>query len=148
MIPQRACSLLDAIVEEELEVALRPEEATAVGRSRRVTEPVTGMSRKKIKVLSLGAGFRTGNMGVDALACGTFSSVLHSFPQAQLFMLDYGKNPVTYEMRHQQTIVSVHVVNLRFSWKVFLRNNIARLVLTAMCIRLLPSAVLRRWLFS
>jgi polysaccharide pyruvyl transferase WcaK-like protein len=90
----------------------------------------------------LGASFGTKNLGVAALTCGTVASVFHSYPNARLYLIDYAKEPATYLVRHPGGVATVELVNIRFSKRFYLRNNIAYLLLLAVCLRLLPS---RKW---
>ena len=69
---------------------------------------------------------------------------MHSFPGAKVFLLDYNKKPGTYTVRFSTGTTQVELVNLRFSWRIWLRNNIARLLLTALWLRLVPFKALRR----
>lgn len=87
----------------------------------------------------LGASFGTKNLGVAALTCGIVASVFNSYPNARLFLLDYALEPTTYEVKHPGGVAKVELVNIRFSKRFFLRNNIAYLLLLAICLRLLPS---------
>ena len=91
----------------------------------------------------LGASFETGNLGVSALAASTVASVLSSFPNARVFFLDYGRTPATYQVSHGEDVASVEMVNLRFSWKLHLPNNIARLLAVALVLKLVPSKKIR-----
>ncbi len=91
-----------------------------------------------VRVVLLGAGFGTGNMGVAALASGTIASALTSFPNAKVWLLDYGREAEVYDFRHGDTSFKVELINLRFSKKLFLSNNIARLLGTALLLWLLP----------
>jgi len=95
----------------------------------------------------LGASFATRNSGVAALACGTVASILHSHPSARLILLDYAKEPATYEVAHPGGVATVELINIRFSKRFYLRNNIARLIVLALCLRLLPSCEWRRRLY-
>lgn len=91
----------------------------------------------------LGASFDSGNLGVNALAASTVAAIQDSFPGARVFFLDYGKSPARYQVRHDGGVTEVELVNLRFSWRVYLRNNIARLIATTLLLRLLPAPRLR-----
>jgi polysaccharide pyruvyl transferase WcaK-like protein len=91
----------------------------------------------------LGASFGTRNLGVSALASSTVASVLSSFPDARVFFLDYGRSPAMYQVKHGGKVASVELVNIRFSWKLHLRNNIARLLATALALRIVPSKTVR-----
>ena len=91
----------------------------------------------------LGASFGTRNLGVSALASSTVASILSSFPDARVFFLDYSKSPATCQVKVGKGVVAVELVNLRFSWKLHLRNNIARLLATALVLKLMPSKRIR-----
>ena len=96
----------------------------------------------------LGASFGTPNMGVSALAASTVASIFHSFPDARVFLLDYGKLPAAYQVRHAGGVGTVELVNIRFSWRIHLPNNIARLIAVALVLKLLPSRRLRERMVS
>jgi colanic acid/amylovoran biosynthesis protein len=83
------------------------------------------------KILLLGATFNTDNMGVGALAAGALTILKKQYPTAEIFFLDYGREAITSKIDIEGKTVSVPLINLRFSWKVFLPNNIAYLCLLA-----------------
>lgn len=95
-----------------------------------------------MRIALLGASFDTDNLGVAALACGTVSSICCSHPDAQISLIDYAKNPSTYGVLHARGVVFVDLVNIRFSWRLYLRNNIALLILAALFLKAIPS---RKW---
>lgn len=101
------------------------------------------MRNKGEVIVLLGAGFSTGNMGVCALASGAIASALESYPNAKLYFLDYETKPATYRIRHYDKDVAVGLMNIRFSKNVFFRNNIVRLIITAMLLKLIPFQKLR-----
>jgi polysaccharide pyruvyl transferase WcaK-like protein len=103
---------------------------------------------EKKTILLLGASFTTNNLGVWALASGAIASVLHTFPEAKIYFIDYNFQPMTYTVQHKDTTKSVDLVNIRFSWKFWLPNNIARLLLTVFLAKLIPSRSLRGRLLS
>lgn len=109
-------------------------------------EIVSNLAKDKMTFCLIGASYSTGNRGVAALASGTINSVMHSFPGARVFLLDYDKKPSLHEVRYSGGIVEVELVNIRFSKKIWLRNNIARLLLASLGLRLLPSRVIRELL--
>jgi colanic acid/amylovoran biosynthesis protein len=51
--------------------------------------------------------------------------------------------PRPIQVKHVEGVATVELVNLRFSWKLHLRNNIARLLATALVLKLVPSKNLR-----
>lgn len=102
---------------------------------------------KKLKIGILGASFDTDNMGVGALAAGTVSSILHVYPQAEVFFLNYEKSSTVYSIQVAGREVAIPLVNMRFSWKVWLRNNIAFLLFLTVVMKLFPfSSLRRRWI--
>jgi len=90
------------------------------------------------KILLLGAGFTTRNMGVWALTSGAIASALNAYPDARIFVLDYHAEPASYEVEHPRGTAAVDMINVRFSKKFWLPNNILRLLLTALLIKLVP----------
>ena len=113
-----------------------------IGQSAAIAEP--SLSQKpRLQVCLLGLALEGGNRGVGALASGTISALMQTFPGARVCLLDYGKKPVNYEVRCHEGCVNVELINLRFSKKFYLRNNIARLLLTALLLRLIPVSSLR-----
>jgi polysaccharide pyruvyl transferase WcaK-like protein len=107
-----------------------------------VTENANTQGRMKICLL--GAAFDTANMGVNALAVGTVRCILHRYPQAEVFFLNYEKFGAVYTIEFPGRQVAVPLVNMRFSWRFWLRNNIAFLLFLTALMKLLPFAALRR----
>lgn len=108
-------------------------------------EAVQGRERHLCCCL-LGASLDTGNLGVSALAASSIAAILDCFPGAQIRLVDYGKVPRTCEVMHEDRAVKVELINLRFSWKVLLPNNVLRLIFAALVIRLIPLRAMRAWL--
>ncbi|MBV8551251.1 MAG: polysaccharide pyruvyl transferase family protein [Acidobacteriaceae bacterium] len=101
-----------------------------------------------MKIAILGAAFNTPNMGVSVLAAGALRATLERFPKAELVQLDYGRKPFTFLFRHKDRSVKVRFVNLRFSKRFYLTNNVALLLLLATLGRLIPGRRARRALLS
>jgi colanic acid/amylovoran biosynthesis protein len=95
------------------------------------------------KLLLLGATFATDNMGVSALTAGSIEASLHTWPDAKISFLDYEKTPLVFRYHSSTGPVTVDLLNLRFSKKVYLRNNIAVLIMLAVLLRLLPCRLRR-----
>src|SRR5664280_1920161 len=106
------------------------------------------MADPKIKIAVLGAAYDTGNMGVSALAAGTLKCILHQFPDAEIILLNYGKSGFTFPFRTADKQVMIRFVNMRFSKRFFLPNNIAALVMLALLMKVMPSRRLRRRLIE
>lgn len=102
----------------------------------------TGPVERPARIGLLGASLATSNLGVNTLALGAVRTILQQYPDAEIFLLDYEKLPARHTLRIDGREVSVALVNLRFSKNPFLPNHIARLLLEALVIRMLPS---RRW---
>ena len=88
------------------------------------------------EILLLGATFGTGNMGVGALTAGALTIASRAFPHARIALLDYARNPTTSSLRVGDRVVEAPLVNLRFTWKLFLKNNVALLIVLALLARL------------
>ena len=100
-----------------------------------------------MKICVQGAAFDTTNMGVGALAVGTVRAILHRYPEAAVFFLNYEKFPTTYTIPFPDRQVAVPLVNMRFSWRFWLRNNIAFLLFLTALMKLFPfPALRRRWI--
>lgn len=98
------------------------------------------MDRKTLKVCLLGASFHVGN-GVRALTMGTIQCVLHSNPEAEVSLLDYAKEGGEVHFTWRGRTIAIRVINLRFSKKFYLANNVARLIATSLLLKLIPSVV-------
>ncbi len=83
------------------------------------------------RVLLLGATFATDNMGVGALASGAISILARRYPEAQISFLDYGRHATRSPVSVDGRPFEVPLVNLRFSWKVLLENNVVYLLFLA-----------------
>lgn len=96
------------------------------------------MEKKNPKICLLGASFGTGNMGLNALTMGTLKAFFHRFPDGELFLLDYGKEGATYHVHLGGGMIPVQLVNIRFSKKFYLKNNIAWLIMLALLTKCIP----------
>jgi len=101
-----------------------------------------------MKVTLLGATFETTNMGVSALTAGTINCIIHKDPEAEITLLDYGKERKTYKYRTQSKEITIQLLNMRFSKKIYLSNNIALLILLSLLIKLVPSRKFKARLIS
>jgi hypothetical protein len=98
------------------------------------------------RVLLLGVSFDSGNMGVGALAASAVQLLTNKFGDRSVALLDYRKSADdTLAVPVEQGVATIGRVNLRFSWKILLPNNIFSLVVLA-CLCRLPA--LRRPIVS
>jgi len=93
----------------------------------------------------LGAALETQNLGVSALSGGAIQCILSAYPQASLFFLDYGKESTVRMVPTGGRQIAVALVNMRFSKKFWLSNNIAVLIVASMLLKLIPFAWVRGW---
>jgi len=102
--------------------------------------------REQLRVVLVGAGFNTDNLGVGALTVGAIKCILSQFPRADISLLDYGTVDASHSVRMCGEMVRIPVVNMRFSWRIYLGNNIALLLFIAVLLKLIPSRLVRDWL--
>lgn len=86
----------------------------------------------------LGVTYNTGNYGVHALLSGTVQRLALAHQNLAIRILDYGPEPAVWREPTAVGEHSLELINLRFSWKLYLPNNILRLLVTAAMIRLFP----------
>ena len=105
---------------------------------------VTNIRTMRIGIL--GASFETPNLGVSALAAGSVICLLSRFPDAEVFFLDYAKEPTVRSVQVREREIKIPLVNIRFSKRLALSNNIAVLLALALLLRVAPIPALRKWL--
>ncbi len=96
----------------------------------------------------LGATFETPNLGVGALAAGAIRCIRARYPLARLFFLDYARQPSAHTVVENGEPIAIPLVNMRFSKRFWLPNNIAVLLFCALLLKVIPSAKMRRWLVA
>jgi len=101
-----------------------------------------------MRILLLGATFETENLGVRALAVGAVRCILARYPEATISLLDYSRESAVYPVQLEDRVVSIPLVNLRFSIRFYLSNNIALLIAWMLLLRLIPWPPLRTRLIS
>jgi colanic acid/amylovoran biosynthesis protein len=112
------------------------------------TPQITRPSATPVKIGVLGATFETGNMGLGALAAGTIQCLRNRFPAASVFLLDFSREPTVRTARIGGQQLEVPLLNMRFSKKIFLANNIAVLILLTLVSKLIPGFIARRRFLS
>jgi colanic acid/amylovoran biosynthesis protein len=100
-------------------------------------------SLTSMRIGLLGATLETQNLGVSALAAGAIQCILSAYPQASVFFLDYGRESTLRTVQAGGRRVAVPLVNMRFSKKIWLPNNIAVLLLAALLLKMIPFARVR-----
>lgn len=94
-------------------------------------------SREKVALLGLTRN--TDNFGVRVLLSATVDIVSAAHPDAEIILIDYGHRAEAHCEQTRQGPREVRLVNLRFSWRLFLPNNAFRLLALALVLRFLPS---------
>jgi colanic acid/amylovoran biosynthesis protein len=87
-------------------------------------------------------------MGVSALTAGALTCLNQAIPDAEISLLDYGAEARTYTIDVGGKRIEVRLINLRFSKRFYLPNNVASLTLLSLIIRLLSFRGLRRALVA
>ena len=93
------------------------------------------MDQRKPRILLLGATFSTNNMGVGTLTAGALQVLSSRYPNADVLFLDYGTEQCLSTATIEGRSLSLPLLNLRFSWKIFLPNNVALLLALATFLR-------------
>lgn len=101
---------------------------------------------KRRRIGLMGATLETPNLGVSTLAVGAVSCMLHAYPGAELFFLDYEQQSMVRRVRVGTSTIDVPLVNMRFSKRFWLSNNIAVLIALACLRRIAPIRSMRRWI--
>jgi colanic acid/amylovoran biosynthesis protein len=98
-----------------------------------------------LRVCLLGASFDNCNRGVGALADGAIRGILTCFPEAKISILDYGYEGSVYPFEENGRQLPIELINIRFSKKVYLANNIAYLLALAILLKyVMPSSLRTR----
>lgn len=77
-----------------------------------------------MKIGLLGASVDTGNMGVSVLAAGCVQNLLHQYPDAEVYFLNYARNAETLALGAADRQTQHRLVPIRFSKYLLQRNNI------------------------
>ena len=104
--------------------------------------------KSRPQVTLLGASLDNDNMGVNVLAASAIKCVLSRCPEAEISLLDYGENPSSRMVKVGGHKLPIPKVNIRFSKKLYLPNNIIFLLLLAAILRCIPSASVRKLIIA
>jgi colanic acid/amylovoran biosynthesis protein len=95
-------------------------------------------TRKNRRVALLGATRNTDNYGVRVLLTSAVEALSALEPTADIILLDYGRRSEAWDEHTSIGERAVRLVNLRFSWKLHLANNIFRLLFLAVVLHIIP----------
>lgn len=93
----------------------------------------------------LGVTKNSDNYGVRVLLSAAVESLVRAFPGARIAVLDYGPKREEWAETLPAGAQQIPLINLRFSWKIFLSNNIFRLVAWVAFSRILPLDIREHW---
>lgn len=106
------------------------------------------MQPEKKKICLLGATFETHNMGVGALTAGAIKTILNANTKADIILLDYGDKSISYDFIMNGITIPIKLVNMRFSKKLHLKNNIVILLFLAALLKVIPLRGIRAKILS
>lgn len=98
-------------------------------------ERPAGSAPPRRSVLLLGATYNTGNLGVGALTEGALTVLDEHDPDAEIRFLDYGRTADVVNRSLRGRARDVRLLNLRYSWKLWLTNNVLVVLLLALLAR-------------
>lgn len=96
----------------------------------------------------LGVNHENSNYGVRVLLSGALESLAAASPNCIVRTVDYGKMPTSCREDTSAGEKVVELINLRFSWKLFLPNNIFSLLVFVLVVRALPIGRSRAWVLG
>lgn len=96
----------------------------------------------------LGASFKTGNLGVNALAESTIQLLQQRWPQAEIILLASGYEPEQFVLSVNDREVRVRGIPVRFSKRLMLQYHFVWFVVYGVLARLLPWSAAHRRLFA
>ena len=100
--------------------------------------------REPVILSLLGVTRNTDNYGVRVLLSSAVDLLSSSYPDANIVLLDYGRESKIWREQTPAGAKTVRLINLRFSWRILLPNNIFRLLFSVLLSRMLPGVVRTR----
>src|SRR5688500_11189955 len=97
-------------------------------------------------VAILGATRNTDNYGVRFLLTSAVETLSRARPGVDVVSVDYGREAAVSQEWTPLGEIRVPLINLRFSWRIYLANNIFRLLAWVIISRvLLPQQLREKW---
>lgn len=97
-------------------------------------------------IVLLGVTYNTHNHGVRVLLSSAVEALTAHHPELEIIAIDYQHEPALWQEETSRGTRPLPLVNLRFSWRVLLPNNVFTLLLFVALLRLVPSRRARLWL--
>ncbi|GAB6192890.1 polysaccharide pyruvyl transferase family protein [Desulfocastanea catecholica] len=105
-------------------------------------------THRKKYISLLGVTHNTDNYGVRVLMSSAVEILLSLAPNSDITVLDYGRNSEQWAENINGKKYLIKLNNLRFSWRLYLPNNVFRLVALAIILHAIPSKKLRHRLME
>jgi len=99
---------------------------------------MTAMHVHGRRVALLGVTRNTDNYGVRVLLSSAIEALSAAEPASEILLLDYGRELERWAEKTGEVEREVRLVNLRFSWRLYLPNNVFRLVAFALLSMVIP----------
>jgi polysaccharide pyruvyl transferase WcaK-like protein len=100
-----------------------------------------------MNIIILGASLNSNNLGVRALASGTIKAIKASYPNAKIYIFDYAYQPSNSKLFISGKNIDVKLINIRYSKKIYLSNNIAKLNILALLINIVRFNWFRNYIY-
>lgn len=91
------------------------------------------------RICLLGADYLNSNLGIRALTTGAITAIFAQHAGADVQILEYGAASREFIFELPETAVRVQMLNMRFSKQLWVQNHIARLIGTAVMLKVVPS---------
>jgi len=90
------------------------------------------------RIALLGITRNTDNYGVRVLLSSAVEVLSATEPEAEIFLLDYGRMPEVWKEMTSGGERQISLVNLPLSWRLYLPNNVFRLIALVVFLRTIP----------
>lgn len=101
-------------------------------------------SKRNMKICLLGASFKTGNMGVSALAESSIKIILNYWPDAEITLLGVGYTPCEDHYFISGREICIKTLPIRFSKNIFLQYHFLVFLLNGLLSKVLHGSSLKR----
>ena len=98
----------------------------------------TPASGRPLRICLVGVPLDCPNLGIGALFYGSVDGIVHRFPDATISVMDFAREGARTTIEVNGQSVPINFVNIRFSKKFYLRNNISVVLPLAVLNRFLP----------
>jgi polysaccharide pyruvyl transferase WcaK-like protein len=97
--------------------------------------------KNKMNICLIGASFKTGNLGVSALAESSIKCILRCWPNANITIFTAGCRPSEHQLEISGKKLTVRVLSIRFSPKIFVANHFIEIVIWRLLLSIANSSL-------